>query len=49
MWFMVFFISNSYKDITSLCIGGIIYIELIRGTDVIYHCGQVKPDLSDIE
>ena len=28
---------------------GIIYIEHIRGTDVIYHCGQVKPDLYDIE
>jgi hypothetical protein len=27
---------------------GIIYIELIRGTDVIYHCGQVKPDLYDM-
>ena len=49
MWYMVFFISNSYNDITSLYIWGIIYIELIRGTDVIYHCGQVKPDLYDIE
>ena len=28
---------------------GIKRIELIRGTDVIYHCGQVKPDIYDIE